>query len=193
MTDEQENLGINRPQRLCRMCARCCVAIIPSYSHEELIELAKEGEGEASTFIDIFKRYESIEAARKVCPEHVDQVLKELSASPGYDESKISFYYCPNIDENKLCKIHKTRPGACRKAPANAWSLMPPNCGFEGWQFNQKESIKKTVRKLKEYLYECQMLYGEGQIPGKNMTTIELESLIKEKVKPWEKYGAYHW
>jgi len=193
MDDEVTLDDYKLPQRLCKMCGRCCKAIIPEYSYEELENMLDQKERQANVFLEIFNRYPSIEEARKVVPEQVDQVLENLSAVEGYDESKISFYYCPHITDKNMCSIHLTRPDCCRLAPRHGWSLMPPGCGFEGWQFKLRERVKKSIRLLKEYLYESQILYGENQIPGKNMTTGELEELINKKIEPWIKYGSKFW
>lgn len=64
---------------------------------------------------------------------------------------------------------------------------------FQGWQFQQKERVKSTVRKLKEYILELELLSPDTVIENKNMTASELIDFIKEKIKPWEKYGAKYW
>jgi Fe-S-cluster containining protein len=189
MTENQEN---KFPQHLCKMCGRCCRAIIPEvYSFNELEELSKEGSEEADVFVSKFIRYDSVEDARKVVPEHVDQIIKELTyQKKDLDANSLNFYYCPHITDENKCSIHERRPDCCRRAPRHGWSLFPPGCGFEGWQFEKRESVKKSIRSLKEYLYEKELLYGEGQIPGSKTTVAEFREIVEKKVKEWERYGA---
>lgn len=181
------------PQHLCRMCGRCCKSIATTDSHEELERLAELGNQEAIDFINIFKRFPSIEEARKVVPEQVEQVLGELSQKEGYDMSKVAFYYCPHITEDNLCTIHMNRPTICKRAPHNGWSCMPPGCGFEGWQFELREKYKKMARSFKEHLTAIEAISVDGKVPGKDMTIEELRKIIEEKIKPWSKYGSMFW
>lgn len=180
------------PQHLCKTCGRCCKSITTSYSYEELKQLAEEGEPEAKVFIEIFKPFESIEEARKVVPEQVDQVLSTLKERK-VDTSNVTFFYCPNISDKNLCNIYETRPDCCRRAPRHGWSLMPPGCGFEGWQFEQREKHKKLIRSLKEYLYVVENLSKDGRVPGQDLTIDELRKNIEEKIKPWERFGSMFW
>lgn len=182
------------PQHLCKMCGMCCKAITTPYTHEELVELAKDGQEEAKVFVEIFKRYESVAQAKKAVPEHVENILNQLNKNnPNMDESKVSFYYCPHLTEDNMCSIHKTRPDCCRRAPRNGWSLFPPGCGFKGWQFQQRERVKYSVRKLKEYFNELDLLPPDALIDERNMTAQQMKDLIIEKIKPWEKYGSSIW
>ena len=182
------------PQHLCNMCGKCCKAITTPYTHEELVQLARDGQEEAKVFVEIFKRYDSVADARLVVPDHVENVLAQLRKSnPDFDESKVTFYYCPHLTDDNKCSIHATRPDCCRRAPRNGWSLFPPGCGFKGWQFQHKERIKESVRGLKEVLVDLELLSDDFFLTDKNMTVLELKNLINEKIKPWEKYGANFW
>lgn len=181
------------PQHLCRMCGQCCSAITTPYTHAELVELANEGQEEAKVFVEIFKRYESVDAARKAVPLHVENILNELKKNPEFDESKVSFYYCPHLNEKNMCKIHPTRPDCCRRAPRNGWSLFPPNCGFQGWQFQQRERVKATIRRLKETLMDFEFLSDDQILPSSKKTVKEAKETILQKISVWEKYGASFW
>ncbi len=181
------------PQHLCKMCGKCCRAITTPYKHNEIIELDKEGQEEARVFTEIFKRYSSVEEARKVVPDHVEQILTKLKKSPDYDESKISFYYCPHVTEQNKCSIHPTRPDCCRRAPRNGWSIFPPDCGFKGWQFQHREKIKASVRSLKETLMDLEFLPDDQVMPSSKKTVKELKDSIIERVAYWERYGSAHW
>jgi Fe-S-cluster containining protein len=191
--EEYQNSLDDFPQYLCRMCGRCCRSITTAYSHEELEELARLGNEEAKVYTEIFKRFDSIDEARKVVPEQIEQVLSELSNNENFDINKVSFYYCPHITDENLCKTHLNRPTVCSRAPHHGWSLMPPGCGFEGWQFELREKYKKMTRRLKEYLLAMEAISEDGKVPGKDMTIEELRQVIETKIKPWSKYGSMFW
>jgi len=183
------------PQYLCRMCGRCCKSIATADSHEELIRLADLGNPEAKVFTEFFKRFPNIEEAHKVVPEQVDQIIGILKKENGedFDENTISFYYCPHITEDNKCSMHGTRPTVCQRAPHHGWSVMPPGCGFEGWQFELREKYKKMARKLKEHLIAIEAISEDGKVPGKDMTVEELRQKIEDRIKPWSKYGSMFW
>lgn len=181
------------PQYLCRTCGRCCKSITTAHTPEELKKMTAENQEEARVFIDIFKKYESIEDAKKVVPEQIEQVLQILSEKEGFNESETAFYYCPHIMDNGLCGIYEKRPNCCKRAPNHGWSAMPPGCGFEGWQFEQKEYQKKLIRTLKEYLFISESISTDGKVPGKDMKIDELKKIIDEKIEPWKRFGAEYW
>jgi len=181
------------PQYLCKMCGRCCKSITTKYTLDELKKMVEQGSEEARVFIDVFKPYASIEEARKVEPHQVNQVLEELKQEEDFDINNVTFYYCPHITQENKCGIYEQRPECCKRAPGGPWSCMPPGCGFEGWQFEEREKTKKKVRKLKEYLITAEAIAENGMVAGKDMSVEELRKLIYEKIKPWEKYGALYW
>ncbi len=193
--DKQFKETVNRPQALCDTCGRCCKSITTSRTHEELEQMAKEGKEEAWVFVEFFKRYPSIDEARKVVPEQVEQVIRELSLNKDFDINKISFYYCPHVTKDGLCSVYETRPYCCRVAPRHGWSLMPPGCGFEGWQFEEREKTKSSVRYIKEYLQRIESIYSNDDdiVPGQNLTVKELREKLLKKIEPWEKYGSLFW
>lgn len=194
VSNEQVVYTSDFPQHLCNMCGKCCKTITTPYTHDELLELAEQGQEEAKVFVEIFERYSSIDEAKAAVPDHVENILNQLRKNnPDLDESKVTFYHCPHLTPDNKCSIHSTRPDCCRRAPRNGWSLFPPNCGFKGWQFQQRERVKASVRKLKEYLLELELLEPHTVLSGRNMTASEMKALIKSKIKPWEKYGANFW
>lgn len=108
-----------------------------------------------------------------------------------------------NSDTNNLCKMC----GACsrlfvsspsdwnlvnRNFPHSCWDILPPGCGYEGWQFEQKEYHKKLVRKLKESLYELDFL-NDNIVYVHNKTVLELKKEINDEIQPYKKYGADNW
>lgn len=193
ISDYGESYKKDFPQYVCRTCGRCCKSITTCHTYEELKEMTAQGQEEARVFIEIFKAYASIDEARKVVPEQVEQILSILECEEGFDINKITFYYCPHVTDDGRCSIYEVRPGCCRRAPSHGWSVMPPDCGFEGWQFEQREKHKKMVRSVKEYLYMIESLSQDGKVPGKDMTVEELRKNIEEKIKPWEKFGSKFW
>lgn len=191
MTPEKE---FNQfPQYLCKMCGKCCRSITTNLSHEELKALAEKGSDEARVFVEIFKPFAGIEEAKKVVPEQIEQILKELEQSESFDINKVTFYYCPHIQDDNKCGIYECRPECCKRAPTGPWACMPPGCGFEGWQFEEAEKIKKKIRKLKEYLITAEAVAEDGMIPGKNMSVEQLREFVNQKIKPYEKYGSLYW
>lgn len=181
------------PLDLCKKCGRCCMTITPVYSHDEVVKMAQNNEEEAKVFLEIFKKYSSIDDAKKQDKEHVEQILEALLENPTFDKDKISFYYCPHLTNGKTCDIYHQRPDCCKRAPKNGWSLFPKNCGYEGWQFEQRELKKKYVRHLKEILYELELLNTYNNVPIKEETIEYLNKKIKSKIKEFYKYGAKYW
>lgn len=183
----------NFPQYLCRTCGRCCKSIATSYKYDYLKQLSEEGEEEADVFINIFKKFDSIDDAKKVVPEQIEQILSIYADSGEKKPEEIDFYYCPHIKDNGLCGIYEKRPDCCRRAPNHGWSAMPPGCGFEGWQFEQREYHKQLVRSLKEFLYRSEMTSPDGKVPGKDMTLDELRASLEKKFSSWKKFGSEFW
>jgi Fe-S-cluster containining protein len=180
------------PQYLCKNCGQCCLAIPCEFSYEELKSLIEAGNEEIKEFIEVFKPYSSIEEAKKAAPEKIEQMIALLKERK-IDIDKVTFYYCPHLSQDNLCSIYETRPERCKKAPRHGWSLMPSDCGFEGWQFEQREKHKKLIRSLKEYLYVVENLSKDGSMTGQDVTIDELRKNIEEKIKPWEKFGSMFW
>lgn len=190
---EKELTQSKFPQYLCKTCGKCCKSITTCYTYEQLEEMSKDNVEEAKVFIEIFKPYKNIEEAKKVVPDQVEQVLDVLSYSKDVDLDKITFFYCPHVTDEGKCSIYEKRPKCCSRAPANGWSVMPPGCGFEGWQFEQREKQKKLVRSVKEHLNMVESLSTDGKVPGKDMTVEEFRKMIEKKIKPWERFGSMFW
>lgn len=67
------------------------------------------------------------------------------------DENGLVFK-CNNFDKAKhICKIHKSRPGICRRYPSekilNMKAVMSENCGF---RFKPIESFQSVLEKMKK-------------------------------------------
>lgn len=190
---------IPKPQNdlpdLCHKCGKCCRSATTYNSHEKLLEMVAKGEKEAIDFLEVFEPYRSVEDARLVIPEQVEQVLKVVDARSDMDVKDITFYHCRYVTSEGLCGIYERRPRCCREAPGNGWSVMPPGCGFEGWQFEQREMHKRMIRDLKTSAYIMEQMSPDGvHHPVRPETTLDdLRAMVNEKIKPWKQYGAEFW
>lgn len=193
--EQQQNDTDSREiANLCLMCGKCCLAIATSYTHEELIEMSKKDEKEAKIFVDFFKRYDSIADARKVVPDQVNQILRHKKLPEDLQGTEVPFYYCEKISANKKCTVHQDRPICCRIAPTDGWALMPPKCGYTGWQFEEKERIKQNIRSLKEKIYEIETLEGpDAFIEELNISLKDFKKQVEQKIEPFARYGAKGW
>lgn len=180
---------------LCHKCGRCCRSATTYNSHAKLLELAERGEPEAVDFLEIFEPFPSVEAARAVVPEQVDQVMQEVAHRPDMRVEDVTFYHCRYVTDEGLCGIYERRPRCCREAPGHGWSLMPPDCGFEGWQFEQREKQKRMIRDLKTSAYIMEQMSPDGvHHPTRPDTTLaELRQTVSDKIRPWKLFGAEYW
>ena len=158
MGNYEENYLAKRPQYLCNMCGKCCRVVTTSIPYKGLLEMSAKGDKGAKDFLSLFVPYESIEAARKVDAEVVDNIINRLIDDGNYREDEITFYGCKYLQDNNLCSRYENRLDLCRHCPSSPWSIVPPGCGFEGWLFWQREEIKQKIRRSKEELLELNLL-----------------------------------
>lgn len=180
---------------LCHKCGRCCRSATTFHNHQKLLALAAEGDKEAQDFLEIFEPYDSIEDARQIEPDQVAQVMSVITAREDMDEHNVTFYHCRYVTPEGLCGIYERRPRCCREAPGHGWSVMPPGCGFEGWQFEQREKQKRMIRDLKTSVYIMEQMSPDGiHHPIRPETTLDdLRLAVAEKIKPWKSFGAEYW
>lgn len=179
---------------LCHKCGKCCRSATTFHPHKKLLELVAAGEQDAIDFLSVFQPYPSVEAARQVEPEQVAHVLEVVANRDDMNVEDITFYHCQFVTEEGLCGIYERRPRCCKEAPGHGWSAMPPGCGFEGWQFKQRESHMANIRRLKELQYHMEVLSDDGvHTPTKNMTLDELRAKIADCIGPWRAFGANYW
>ena len=189
----EETYLAKRPQELCHMCGRCCRVVTTSKPYSELLKLQAEGDYGACEFLKIFEPYQSIDDARKVDSELVDNIIKMLTLDGKFDEANITFYGCKFIQDNNLCGIYEDRPELCKHCPSTPWSVVPPGCGFEGWLFLEREKAKEKVRKCKEDLLELQLLKNKNT-DNEIIKKIEaVEHKMKITIDMYKKYGSYNW
>lgn len=193
MGSYEENYLAKRPQHLCHMCGKCCRVVTTSTPYAQLKSMAESGDKGATDFLSLFEPYSSIEAARNVDADVVDNIINRLKNDGKFDENNITFYGCRFLQDNNLCSRYETRLDLCKHCPSTPWSIVPPNCGFEGWLFWQREEIKQKIRKSKEELLELQIL---------RMKTIDKEVLkkidavehkIQKSIDFYKKYGSENW
>ncbi len=193
MGSYEDNYLAMRPQELCNMCGRCCRVVTTSKSYEELKALQAENDEGACEFLKIFVPYPSIEAARAVDKELVDNVINLLIEDGNYDETKMTFYGCKYLREDNLCSIYEERPVLCRHCPSTPWSIVPPRCGFEGWLFLKREEAKQKVRKAKEDLLELKLLKTKNPTEDILKKISSVEHKIQTTIDMYKKYGSYDW
>jgi Fe-S-cluster containining protein len=180
---------------MCHKCGKCCRSATTYNSHSKLLELVEQGDKEAIDFLEIFEPYQSIEDARLVEPEQVEQVLKVVESREDMKVEDVTFYHCRYVTPEGLCGIYERRPRCCREAPGHGWAVMPPGCGFEGWQFQQREKQKRMIRDLKTSAYIMEQMSPDGvHHPTRPETTLEdLRIMVKDKIKPWKLFGSEYW
>lgn len=173
-----------RPQRLCKMCGKCCRVVVASIPHEQLCELAKNGDKSAVEFLELFEPYLSIDEAMKVDKEIVLNI-------PDYEHK--TFYKCRFLREDNLCSRYETRLEVCKLFPSSAWAVVPPGCGFEGWLFQEREAHKKRIRKLKEDKIFYRAKLNTNITKKERILYQKLINKIDDRIKLFSKYGAEKW
>jgi len=173
-----------RPQRLCKMCGKCCRVVVASVPHDELVQKAAEGDKSSMEFLELFEAYPTLEAAMAVDEEIVKNI-------PDYENQ--TFYHCRFLQDDNLCSRYENRLEVCRIFPSSPWTVTPPGCGFDGWLFQEREAHKKRIRKLKEeqIFYKAKL---KTQITKKEKQLYEkLIKKIDERINLYKKYGSELW
>ena len=174
-----------RPQRLCKMCGKCCRVATTEIPYDELVKRAQEGDESSVEFLDTFEPYESLEDALKADEATVKNIP---------DWQNRTFYHCKHIKpDSNLCPRYEERFLVCRTFPTSPWAVTPPGCGFEGWLFMEREQHKKKIRQLKEEViyYQAKL---KTDLPKKEKVLYEkLIKQINERVKLYDKYGSAYW
>ena len=193
MGSYEETYLARRPQELCHMCGRCCRVVTTQKPYKDLKRLAELGDAMACEFLKIFEPYPSIEAARKVDRELVDNIIERLSLDGNFNEEDTTFYRCKYLLEDNLCSIYEERPVLCRHCPSTPWSIVPPGCGFEGCLFLERERAKEKIRRSKEELRELKLL-KKRKVDEAILKRIEaVEHKINTSIELYKKYGSYDW
>ena len=193
MVSYEENYLDKRPQSLCKMCGKCCRLVTIPYSYDHVKKLAAEGDERAQDFVDLFEPYKSVDDARRVDNNTVENVIKLLKLDNKYDEKTLTFYRCRYIQPDNLCSNYKNRRILCKHFPSTPWAIVPVGCGFEGWLFWKREEIKQRVRKEKEELLELKYLKKKinDEDTLKRMNLVEQK--LKRNIDMYKKYGSEDW
>lgn len=182
----------SRPQRLCLMCGKCCRVVTAPIPYKKLLELDNEDNKGAKDFLSVFEPYPSIDDARKIHPEVVENIFANLKKA-GEPTDEITFYKCKYLSDNNLCGIYEKRPELCKIFPSSQWAVVPPGCGYEGYLFQCKEKIKQNVRKYKEDLldYEAELKTVQD---SERKSKLELAAeKTKNIIMHYSKYGSENW
>lgn len=193
MDNYEKNYLSQRPQCLCKMCGKCCRVVTTSTPHYELERLAKENDPAAVDFLSLFIPYKSIDDARAVDSEIVDNIVSRLSQDQNYNENETTFYYCRYLRDDNLCSNYENRLALCKHCPSNPWSIVPPGCGFEGWLFMKREDIKQKIRKSKEEFLELELLKRKTDNPQILDKIKTVQNKIYKSIDVYKKYGSENW
>lgn len=193
MGNYEENYLNKRPQHLCHMCGKCCRVVTTSTPYKKLMEMANFGDKGAKDFLSLFVPFNSIEDARKVDSEIVDNIINRLIDDGKYHENEITFYTCKYLQDDNLCSRYETRLDLCKHCPSSPWSIVPPGCGFEGWLFWQREEIKQKIRRSKEDLLELKLLRMRTNDKDTLQKISSVENKIMKNIEAYKKYGSENW
>lgn len=193
MNSYEENYLAKRPQHLCHMCGKCCRVVTTSTPYSQLQKMAKDGDKGAIDFLTLFEPYDSIESARKIDKDTVDNIINRLKIDGKFDEKEITFYGCKYLQDNNLCSRYETRLDLCKHCPSTPWSIVPPDCGFEGWLFWQREEVKQKIRKSKEELLELKLLRMQTKDEKVLKKIDDVEQKIQTGIDFYKKYGSENW
>ncbi len=183
------NMIKDRPQELCKMCGKCCRVATTKDTYQELLKKRENGDSSAIDFLSIFVPFASIEEARKESAETVDNILNRTSQKL----EDITFYKCKYIRDDNKCGDYEHRPLLCKLSPFSAWSIVPPNCGFETWLNEQKEHKIKEIKHQKDNLTELNELLTLAQNQHQIDEINKRIETTKEILNFYEKYGASEW
>ena len=193
MSKANEDFINSRPQRLCKMCGRCCRLSTTPYPYEELKAKVAEGTQGAMDFLELFEPYPSIDAAREADAAIVDNIIKGLKEDDNFVEEKLTFYRCRHIKDDNLCGIYLNRKELCDRFPSSPWAVAPPGCGFDGWLFQKREERKQKVRHLKENILDFEIMLEKEQVPEQIAKINEAIEKTKEIIGYYSKYGSQDW
>ena len=193
MDNYEKNYLSQRPDNLCIKCGLCCRVATTTTPYKKLLEMREQGDQGAIDFLSVFEPYESIEAAREVSAETVDNIIKCLSIDGNYNESETTFYKCKFLDDNNLCTRYEDRLLLCKHFPASPWAIVPPGCGYEGWLFMKREEAKQKIRKIKEELLELELLKNKTNSLDIQLKIASVEKKMQSTIEMFKKYGSENW
>jgi len=190
MANYWEEFFESRPQRLCKMCGKCCRLSTAATPYDEMLTLSEEGHEGATNFLRIFEPYPSTDEARKDSQEIVDNIINNIADKS--QAEKLTFYKCKYIKDDNLCGIYHDRPELCDRFPSSPWAVVPPGCGFEGWLFVKREELKQKIRKQKENLLTFEVMLQEATPEQAEKIKASIEK-TKAIIELYSKYGSADW
>ncbi len=194
MNSYEENYINKRPQSLCKMCGKCCKVITNTkYTYQEILTMAEEGNEYAQDFAKIFEPYPSVEAAREVDAEIVDNIINRLKDSNRYNEKTLTFYKCRYLLPNNMCSIYEERPKLCIYCPSSGWVVTPPGCGFEAWLFLKREEDMQKVRHAKEELLDLKIMKQKTNDEKLIKKIDSVEKTIHRTIEMFSEQGSKYW
>ena len=147
MNKWEKCLGVKFPT--CKMTGLCCRVASPSLPVIELIKKAAEGDSFARDFLCLFVPYQSIEEARAISFEVVENSLMQAEKSSKFQsKDQVVFFRCRYLEGKNKCLVYEDRPQLCRDYPDTPFIVMPQDCGFKEWS---KECKKKYADLAKDF------------------------------------------
>ena len=192
MDDYEKNYLSQRPQELCHMCGKCCKVVTTSIPYKQLLKMKENGDSGATDFLEIFEPFDSVEDARNLCPDIVENIIERFKKNSKPTDN-LEFYTCRFLGEDNLCRIYKNRKTLCKHFPSTPWAIVPPGCGFEAWLFLKREEAKQKVRKLKEELIELALLRTKVTDEQVLSKISSVEEKINDIINKYKKYGSEDW
>lgn len=186
---ELEDSGCN----LCLKCGMCCKLITSEFNFSELVLMAENKNEQAEEFLKHFEPYTSEKELLDKAGNFYSLIKQKNIFRSNFTRETSIFFYCKNLNDNNTCSVYNSRPQYCRQYPETPWTLIPENCGYHGYQFEQKEIIKRFIRQLKELLEELNTHEDSDIVTDDKQTAGELKEKILNKIEPWEKFGAKDW
>lgn len=102
-------------------------------------------------------------------------------------------YKCKHLLANNLCAIYNQRPNFCKKFPSSPWTILPNNCGFSGFSFQEREKIKREVRIKKEFLIELDVFLKLSQNQTEKLQALEEKKKAEDFINLYAAFGSKDW
>lgn len=180
-------------ESFCKMCGLCCRVATTAISYSSLLKMSEEGDKSANDFLALFEPYSSVEEARKVSSETVDNIINRFAEEGNYSKEDITFYRCKYLSDDNLCTKYENREDSCKYFPASPWAIVPPGCGYEGLLFIKREEIKQKIRKIKEELLELQLLKAKTTSQDVLLKIASVEKKMLAAIEQYKMHGSYNW
>ena len=176
----------------CRKCGKCCKLMQSLKSYDELCELSQNGDKAAANFLKLFMPYETIEKAMEIDPIAINKII-EINKKKFGSDTKTYFYCCRYLKDDNTCKVYDVRPNLCKEYPKSPFTVVPENCGYEGYLFEAKENVKKYVRKMKEELLDISVIKQNSTDLNEIKRFNNIENKYSAIINKYSEYGSNDW